>query len=125
MSQSPKTAVLGRARNPKRAVDAVLDEAARLQPAPGYMNGTDYADWFVEATPDLLRALADLAYCHQEPELADTLHRFSGPMCLEPLYDDLPESRAPHGFCVETVGREGNPGQVVPGAPHARQGSLC
>ncbi len=61
------------------------------------MNGTDYADWFVEATPDLLRALADLAHCQREPELADILYRFSGPMCLEPLYDDLSESCAPMG----------------------------
>ncbi|MDX3435577.1 hypothetical protein [Streptomyces stelliscabiei] len=43
------------------------------------MNGMDYADWFVEATLDLLRALADLAHDHEENELADSLRRFSGP----------------------------------------------
>ncbi|MEU4486632.1 hypothetical protein AB0H94_17395 [Streptomyces purpurascens] len=73
------------------------------------MNGTDYADWFVKATPDLLRALADLAHHHSENELADNLNKFSGPMCLEPLYDDLVANRSPRRFCAAIVGWEGEP----------------
>ncbi|MCX4862136.1 hypothetical protein [Streptomyces canus] len=73
------------------------------------MNGTEYADWFVKATPDLLRALADLAHHHNESELADNLTRFSGPMCLEPLYDDLAENRSPQKFCAAMVGCDGEP----------------
>lgn len=109
MPRTPKKPVLARARSPKSAVEAVLDAAAALGPAPGYVNGTDYAEWSVEATPDLLRALADLAHHHKENELADNLRRFSGPMCLEPLYEDLSENRSPRRFCAEIVEREGEP----------------
>lgn len=109
LPQTSKKPVLARACNPKSAVGAVLDAASALCPTPGYVNGTDYADWFVEATPDLLRALADLAHDHEENELGDNLRRFSGPMCLEPLYDDPSENRSPRRFCAEIVEREGEP----------------
>lgn len=104
-----KTPASTRARNQRSAVEAVLDAATLLMPTPGYVNGTDYADWHVEATPKLLRALADLAHHHKEVELAEVLRRFSGPMCLEPLYDDLSEKRQPTGFCAAIVEREGEP----------------
>lgn len=79
ITPNPEEAGLARACNPKSAVGAVLDAASAVGPTPGYVNGMDYADWFVEATLDLLRALADLAHDHEENELADSLRRFSGP----------------------------------------------
>ncbi|MFB6635350.1 hypothetical protein ACFCWY_36210 [Streptomyces sp. NPDC056362] len=98
-----------RTRSAKSAIEAILGAAAELRPTPGYINGTDYDDWFVEATPGLLRALADLAQLHKEGELADDLRRFSGPMCLEPLYDDPSDNSSPRSFCAAVVARKGEP----------------
>lgn len=109
MPRASKAPVPTRARNTKSAIEAILDAATELRPSPGYINGTDYADWSVEATPDLLRALADLAQHHNEGELADDLRRFSGPMCLEPLYDDPSKNRSPRSFCAAIVASEGEP----------------
>ncbi|GHG28558.1 hypothetical protein GCM10018791_50970 [Streptomyces zaomyceticus] len=109
MPRASKASVPTRARNTKSAIEAILDAATELRPTPGYINGTDYADWSVEATPGLLRALADLAQHHEESELAEDLRRFSGPMCLEPLYDDPSKNRSPRSFCAEIVASEGGP----------------
>lgn len=107
MPRASKAPAPTRARNTKSAIEAILDAATELRPTPGYINGTDYADWSVEATPGLLRALADLAQHHNEGELAKDLRRFSGPMCLEPLYDDPSKNRSPRSFCAAIVASEG------------------
>lgn len=68
-------------------IDRVLLEAVDLAPVPGYINGDDYGEWYVQASSSLLKALAALAVHRDCPELATRLKRYSGPMRLEVFVD--------------------------------------
>ncbi|MFB6572960.1 hypothetical protein [Streptomyces noursei] len=91
------------------AVEAVLEAAARLAPSPGYINGDHYDEWYVEATPVLLVALAELARCRDDRELADKLNLLSGPLCMEPLDAVLPTNSMPKRWCFNPVATAGAP----------------
>ncbi|MFE9221692.1 hypothetical protein ACFYN3_35910 [Streptomyces lavendulae] len=67
------------------AVDRVLREAARLQPTPGFINGDEYGDWYIDAPAKLLKALSALAADRGQDDVAEWLTRMTGPMCLEAL----------------------------------------
>ncbi|WP_128380446.1 hypothetical protein [Streptomyces cavernae] len=87
----------------------ILEAAARLRPCPGYINGHDYQDWYIEATPDLLLALAQLARDRHRHELADRLERLSKPLCMEPLDPVLSYDALPKSWCGRTVKATGLP----------------
>ncbi|MFB7935437.1 hypothetical protein ACFC4C_40750 [Streptomyces sp. NPDC056039] len=87
----------------------VLEAAARLRPSAGYVNGLDYGDWFIEAKPDLLLAVAQLARDLSRHELAGRLERLSKPMCMEPLDAVLSYDAPPQTWCGRTVKAEGLP----------------
>lgn len=87
----------------------ILEAAAELRPAPGYVNGDEYADWYIEATPRLLLALADPARAQDEPHLADRLDRLSHPLCMEPLDAVLPTEAMPEKWCFKPVKVTGAP----------------
>lgn len=86
-----------------------LEAAARLRPSAGYVNGLDYGDWFIEAKPDLLLAVAQLARDLSRHELAGRLERLSKPMCMEPLDAVLSYDAPPQTWCGRTVKAEGLP----------------
>lgn len=88
---------------------AILKAAARLRPSAGYVNGLDYQDWYTEATPDLLRALAQLARFRQEHELAGRLEQLSKPLCMEPLDAVLSYDAPPKTWCGRPVKSAGMP----------------
>ncbi|MFK8851418.1 hypothetical protein [Streptomyces sp. Ac-502] len=90
-------------------VTAILESAARLLPTPGYVNGDDYSDWHIRASPRLLRALAELARDEGGHQLADRLDRFSHPLCMEPLDTILSIETMPVKWCVNPVELEGAP----------------
>ncbi|GHH57460.1 hypothetical protein HNQ79_006500 [Streptomyces candidus] len=85
------------------ALAAVLDEACRLTPAPGYINGDEYSQWYVEAHPAFLRALAALARAQGEEKLADRLQLLSRPLCMAPLDLDPDPATMPKRWCAHPV----------------------
>jgi hypothetical protein len=91
------------------AVATTLEAAAKLSPVPGYINGDDYAEWYIPASPALLRALAQLALAHGSSELADRLADFSHPLCMEPLDTVLTPGTMPRQWCGTPVQKEGDP----------------
>ncbi|MFD7866035.1 hypothetical protein [Streptomyces sp. NPDC059783] len=91
------------------AVATTLKAAAALSPAPGYINGDEYGEWYIEAGPDLLRALAQLALAHGSEELAARLERLSHPLCREPLDCVLMPDTMPRLWCGNPVEVEGSP----------------
>jgi hypothetical protein len=108
------------------SIVAVLEAAARLRPCPGYINGHDYQEWYTEAKPDLLLALAELARTQNGRQLADRLEQLSKPLCMEPLdavlsYDALSRPRVCLANCTSLSGPR------TSGAAHgpARNGSVA
>ncbi|MFD6329235.1 hypothetical protein ACFWGI_06605 [Streptomyces niveus] len=91
------------------AVGTTLEAAAALNPVPGYVNGDDYSDWYIPATPPLLRALAQLARSQGASDLADSLDRFSHPLCMEPVDTVLAPGVMPEQWCGAPVEKEGEP----------------
>ncbi|POG44907.1 hypothetical protein BV881_23970 [Streptomyces sp. ZL-24] len=91
------------------AVAATLDAAAKLSPVPGYINGDDYGEWYIEADPVLLRALSQLALAHGSAELAARLETLCHPLCMEPLDDVLTPGTMPRQWCGTPVGKSGIP----------------
>lgn len=100
MTRTPRTA---------DAVATTLDAAAKLSPAPGYINGDDYGEWYIEAGPELLRALSQLALAQGSVELAARLETLCHPLCMEPLDDVLTPGTMPRQWCGTPVEKEGNP----------------
>ncbi|MDG9688296.1 hypothetical protein QC334_37170 [Streptomyces sp. DH18] len=100
MTRTPRTA---------DAVATTLDAAARLSPSPGYINGDDYGEWYIEAGPELLRALSQLALAHGSDTLAARLERLSNPLCMEPLDDVLTPGTMPQRWCGTPVEKAGDP----------------
>ena len=94
---------------PTGSVAAVFEAASQLRPRPGYVNGLDHDEWYVEATPDLLRALAQLSRAHYERELADWLGQLSEPLCMEPLDAVLSYDTCPKTWCCRSVQAAGLP----------------
>ncbi|MFB7341250.1 hypothetical protein ACFCZ6_14430 [Streptomyces hydrogenans] len=109
MPRSPRRPSVPASRNARSAAERVLDAASSLRPVAGYVNGDHWDEWYVEAKPKLLLALAELALHHQDEDLAERLVRYAGPMCLEPLFEDLPEKRRVTAFCAEAVKRKDDP----------------
>jgi hypothetical protein len=89
--------------NTTESIAAILEAAARLRPSAGYVNGHDYQDWYTEATPNLLFALAQLARTRHEHELADRLEQLSKPLCMEPLDAVLSYDAHPDKWCGRPV----------------------
>ncbi|MFC9429618.1 hypothetical protein [Streptomyces sp. NPDC056987] len=89
------------------AVATTLDAAAKLLPVPGYINGDMYGEWYIPASPALLRALAQLAVAQGADELAARLEDFSHPLCMEPLDDVLTPGTTPQQWCGTPVEKEG------------------
>ncbi|MBO8202672.1 hypothetical protein [Streptomyces smyrnaeus] len=85
------------------SVVRTLEAASRLRPTPGFVNGDEYAEWYVEASSQLLLALADLAQAQDEPQLARQLELFSHPLCMEPLDAVLPTEAMPKTWCFNPV----------------------
>ncbi|MFE5842114.1 hypothetical protein ACFQ7N_10750 [Streptomyces niveus] len=94
---------------PDDPIAALLDAAATLQPTAGYINGLDYTQWHVEAPPELLRALAELATTRGDDNLAAQLNRFAQPLCMEPLDTELTYESAPRRWCGTPVERDDEP----------------
>lgn len=90
-------------------IGAVLEAAARLQPYPSYVNGHNYEDWYIEASKDLLLALAQLARDWHRHELAGRLQRRSKPLCMEPLDPVLSYDAYPQAWCGRNVKAAGLP----------------
>lgn len=88
---------------PTDSIVATLEAAAKLLPYPGYVNGDTYSEWYIPATPALLRALAELARTQGSTDLADRLDRFSHPLCMEPLDAVLPTQDMPRKWCGNPV----------------------
>jgi hypothetical protein len=88
---------------------AVFEAATRLRPCPGYINGHQYDEWYIEATPDLLRSLAELSRTCREGELAKWLERLSKPLCMEPLDPVLSCESIPKTWCLRPVEAGGMP----------------
>ncbi|MFI8515336.1 hypothetical protein ACIGHB_29830 [Streptomyces sp. NPDC085460] len=109
MPRKPKKPPVPSSRNARSAAERVLDAAESLRPVPGYVNGDDWEEWYVQATPALLRAMAELALHHQDEELAGRLVRFASPMCLEPEFENSSGKRVVVAFCAEAVAREDEP----------------
>ncbi|WP_407842112.1 hypothetical protein ACE1OC_42940 (plasmid) [Streptomyces sp. DSM 116496] len=95
----PKSRKAGEAEDGLDVIDRVLLEAASLRPTPGYINGDDYGQWYVEAPTGLLEALAALAAHRKQPALSSRLERIAGPMCLEVVDDSETSFRV----CISTV----------------------
>ncbi|WP_255311004.1 hypothetical protein [Streptomyces viridosporus] len=91
------------------SVAAVFEAATQLRPRPGYVNGLDYDEWYIEATPDLLRALAQLSRTCHERELANWLEQSSKPLCMEPLDAVLSYDTYPKTWCCRSVKAAGLP----------------
>lgn len=106
MTRTPRTA---------DAVATTLDVAAKLSPTPGYINGDEYGQWYIEAVPELLRALSQLALAHGSDTLAARLERLSNPLCMEPLDAVLTPGAMPQRWCGTPVKKAGAPcGAHVP-----------
>ncbi|MFD4754332.1 MULTISPECIES: hypothetical protein [unclassified Streptomyces] len=86
-----------------------LNAAAGLHPSPGYINGDEYSQWYIEAGPRLLRALSQLALANGSGELADRLENLSHPLCMEPLDDVLTPGTVPRQWCSTPVKEQGDP----------------
>ncbi|MFD7685600.1 hypothetical protein [Streptomyces sp. NPDC059781] len=91
------------------SITAVLEAATRLCPCPGFINGHHYDEWYIEATPDLLRALAQLSRACHEQESAEWLEQLSKPLCMEPLDAVLSYGAYPKTWCCRPVKAEGLP----------------
>ncbi|MFE9636981.1 hypothetical protein [Streptomyces sp. NPDC006463] len=87
----------------------VLAAARELVPMPGYVNGYDYSDWHMRASPSLMRGLAELARQQGDEELTEQLYRYSGPVCMEPLDPVLSVRKSPRLWCAASVERDGDP----------------
>ncbi|MFI5940551.1 hypothetical protein ACIBCB_09850 [Streptomyces uncialis] len=98
-----------RTSQPADAVATTLDAAAKLGPVPGYINGDDYDEWHIEAGPELLRALSQLALAHGSDTLAARLERLSNPLCMEPLDAVLTPGTMPQRWCGTPVTKAGDP----------------
>ncbi|MCQ9132851.1 hypothetical protein [Streptomyces hilarionis] len=85
------------------SIAAVFEAAARLRPWPGYINGHQYDEWYIEATPDLLHTLARLSRTSHERELASWLEQLSKPLCMEPLDPVLSYETLPKTWCFRPV----------------------
>ncbi|EDY48698.1 hypothetical protein [Streptomyces clavuligerus] len=92
-----------------KTIAALLSAAAELRPTPGYINGHSYEEWYIEATPGLLRALAALAREQAAGEHAIVLDRLSGPLCMEPLDSELDHEKYPKRWCFSPVDQPGEP----------------
>ncbi|PZT71795.1 MULTISPECIES: hypothetical protein [unclassified Streptomyces] len=90
-------------------ITTVLNAAGDLAPTPSYINGDEYSQWYVEAEPALLRALAQLALAQGSDELAARLERLSHPLCMEPLDPVLMPGTMPQRWCGTPVQRDGVP----------------
>ncbi|MCZ1006536.1 hypothetical protein [Streptomyces lydicus] len=95
--------------NNAAAVAATLEAAAGLRLTAGLVNGDHYDEWYVEARPSLLLALAELARSQGASQLADKLDRFSHPLCMEPLDAVLSPGDMPTKWCLEPVEAAGRP----------------
>lgn len=91
------------------AVATTLAAAAKLCPEPGYINGDDYGEWFIPASPALLRALAQLALAEGSQKLAARLENFCHPLCMEPLDEVLTPGTMPQQWCGAPVENSGDP----------------
>ncbi|MFE9619640.1 hypothetical protein [Streptomyces sp. NPDC006384] len=91
------------------SMTAVFEAAAQLRPQPGFINGHQYDEWYVKATPDLLCALAHLSRTSHEHELASWLEQLSKPLCMEPLDPVLSYESFPKAWCLRPVQAQGLP----------------